>query len=344
MSEVAPGGMLAIIGLTEDRVNALMAEHRLDGVDIANYNAPAQLVVSGPHADLARARVPFEAAGATCIPLNVSAAFHSRQMQAAGDRFGAYLRGVRFSELNLPVISNVHATPYAQETIAETLQAQITRPVRWSHSIAFLLEQGETEFEEIGPGEVLTRLIDKIRKDTRGPAIVRHARNPSPASHQATSCDRRRFPRRVARQPILPARLQPQVRLRRGVDVQGHRVQGAGREDGQGRPAGLFRDRRVAHAGDRGRDPLHSGRARRRPALRHESAVQPGAAADRRRHRRLVPALRRRERRGGGLPRGDPGPGALSPARGEAATRTAPPSAATAYWRRCLGPRWRRRF
>jgi malonyl CoA-acyl carrier protein transacylase len=187
MSEAGAGAMVAVIGLDEDRINTIMAEYDLRDVDIANYNAPAQLVVSGLHADLVRARATFEAAGATCIPLNVSAAFHSRHMQAAGERFGEFLGGVRFSELNVPVISNVHARPHAQHAIRETLQAQITRPVRWTHSIAFLLEQGETEFEEVGPGNVLTKLLEKIRRDAQRRAIADRSRNPSPGTHKAAT-------------------------------------------------------------------------------------------------------------------------------------------------------------
>lgn len=162
MSEAGAGAMAAIIGLDQERIEAIMAEHDLSDVDIANYNAPAQVVVSGLPQHLERARAAFEAAGATWIQLNVSAAFHSRHMQAAREKFGEFLGSVRFNALAVPVISNLHATPYQQQSIRETLQDQITHPVRWTPSIEYLIEQGETRFEEVGPGEVLTKLVHRI--------------------------------------------------------------------------------------------------------------------------------------------------------------------------------------
>ena len=182
MSEAGAGAMAAIIGIDEEKLKAAMAAHHLCDVDIANYNAPAQLVVSGLHVHLERARTAFEAAGATYVPLNVSAAFHSRYMRAAGDKFGEFLGNVQFSELRVPVISNVHARPYAKSAIPQTLQAQISQPVRWTHSIEFLIEQGETEFVEIGPGDVLTKLAQKITRTARRPALAHRNRNPSPSN------------------------------------------------------------------------------------------------------------------------------------------------------------------
>jgi len=177
-SKAAAGAMAAVIGLDQHRIEGIITRHGLSDVDIANYNAPAQVVVSGLSEHLERARAAFEAAGATWIPLNVSAAFHSRHMQAAGEEFGEFMSNVRFSELKIPVISNVHARPYTQQAIRETLQAQIARPVRWIHSIEFLIAQGQTEFEEVGPGDVLTKLVQKIKPQAKPPRAMHRSENP----------------------------------------------------------------------------------------------------------------------------------------------------------------------
>jgi len=167
MSEASGGAMAAIVGLDEDGVASVLTEHRLSELDIANYNTPSQFVLSGPRAHLDAARALFEARGATFFPLNMSAAFHSRQMQTAAEKFGELLSTVRFSKLTVPVISNVFARPYEQHRVKELLQNQITRPVRWTQSIEYLIERGETQFEEVGPGAVLTKLVEKIKGETK---------------------------------------------------------------------------------------------------------------------------------------------------------------------------------
>ncbi len=167
MSEASGGAMAAVVGLDEDRVASVLTEHGLSELDIANYNAPSQFVLSGSRAHLDAARALFETRGASFVPLNVSAAFHSRQMQTVAQKFGEFLSTVRFSELTLPVISNVFARPYEPHRIKELLQDQITRPVRWTQSIEYLIECGETQFEEVGPGAVLTKLVEKIKRETK---------------------------------------------------------------------------------------------------------------------------------------------------------------------------------
>ena len=167
MSEARGGGMAAVVGLDEDRIATMLKEHGLSEVDIANYNAPSQVVVSGLLQHLDRARAAFEAEGATFIPLNVGAAFHSRQMQPGAERFGEFLETISFSQIKIPVISNVFARPYEHHRIKETLQTQIMAPVRWTQTIKYLIEDGETQFEELGPGEVLTKLVQKIKPEAQ---------------------------------------------------------------------------------------------------------------------------------------------------------------------------------
>lgn len=98
------------------------------------------------------------------IPLNTSGAFHSRYMEEAKKEFGVFLNDFKFSELLISVISNAYAKPYKQSNIKRNLIDQITHPVKWTEIIRYLISLGEMEFEEIGPGKVLTGLVQQIKK------------------------------------------------------------------------------------------------------------------------------------------------------------------------------------
>lgn len=168
MGRAAGGGMAAVIGLAEETIRAILEEHAFHDLTIANYNSPSQLVISGPRADIDRAGLVFESAGARLyVPLRVSGAFHSPWMNDAGAEFAAFLTGFQYSPLTVPVISNVHARPYGPSELIENLVQQITRPVRWTESIRYLLARGKMEFEEIGPDRVLTGLIRAIRRESK---------------------------------------------------------------------------------------------------------------------------------------------------------------------------------
>ncbi len=166
MSQARGGGMAAVIGLNGEKVDEILRKHKIADVRIANYNTPSQIVISGTRTEIERIQSFFEEAGGHYIPLNVSGAFHSRHMSEAKEQFEEFLGSFTFSELTVPVISNVHARPYRRGDIKKNLAEQITHSVKWTESIRFLMGRGEMEFEEIGPGNVLTRLIQAIRKDT----------------------------------------------------------------------------------------------------------------------------------------------------------------------------------
>ncbi|KAF1018228.1 MAG: hypothetical protein E5299_00009 [Burkholderia gladioli] len=166
MSEAPPGAMAAVIGPDEVAISALLARHGLDAIDIANLNSPSQTIISGLKEDIARAAPLFDAEQAHFVPLNTSGAFHSRYMTVARQAFVAYLGEFHFNRPRIPVISNVEAQPYVLERTAELLAAQITQPVQWTRSVHYLLALGQSEFLELGPGQVLTRLLVEIRKHT----------------------------------------------------------------------------------------------------------------------------------------------------------------------------------
>ena len=88
------------------------------------------------------------------LDLLVSGAFHSRYMDDAKRRFEEYLDRFKFSELTIPVISNVHARPYKAGKVKDNLAEQIIHSVKWTESIRYLMGLGEMEFVEIGPGDV----------------------------------------------------------------------------------------------------------------------------------------------------------------------------------------------
>lgn len=165
MSRASGGAMAAVLNATEEKILELMNFSGLSKVDIANYNAPSQIVISGQAGDIERSLKIFRDAGITCIPLPVSGAFHSRHMHDARRAFKEFLKDFEFSELTIPLISNVIARPYEQAEILPNLADQITHSVRWSESIRYLMGRGHMDFEEIGPGRVLTNLIKKIRKE-----------------------------------------------------------------------------------------------------------------------------------------------------------------------------------
>jgi malonyl CoA-acyl carrier protein transacylase len=166
MSQTTHGAMAAVVGLSAEKIEALCAEHGLNDMCVANYNSNNQLVLSGDREEISQALILCKAAGAKIAKLlNVSGAFHSPLMQQAQDAFADFLQPFDFAAPKIPVIANVSAQPYPQdsESIKKLLITQITSPVRWVASIQYLFARGEDVFEEIGPGTVLTGLMKRIK-------------------------------------------------------------------------------------------------------------------------------------------------------------------------------------
>jgi trans-AT polyketide synthase/acyltransferase/oxidoreductase domain-containing protein len=172
MSQASGGGMAAVINCPNDKLKAILTENGLTGIDIANYNSPSQIVIAGHKDDINRVYEIFELMEEIrCVVLNVSAAFHSRYMRDAQQEFEQFLNRFEFAELKIPIISNVTARPYQQTEIAANLAKQMTHSVNWVDSIRYLMGQREMEFEEVGPGNVLTKLVAKIQKEAE-PLVV----------------------------------------------------------------------------------------------------------------------------------------------------------------------------
>jgi malonyl CoA-acyl carrier protein transacylase len=166
MGEVRGAGMAAVMGLDPDRIRGVLgASDAGRALDVANINSFDQTVIAGPKPALADIKPALETAGARAvIPLNVSAPFHSRYMQPVQEAFDRFLAPFTFRPPVIPVVSNLTAAPYGADSIRETLAGQIANSVRWLDSTVYLLRQGVTEFEETGPGSVLTKLVAQIKK------------------------------------------------------------------------------------------------------------------------------------------------------------------------------------
>ena len=162
--EATTGAMAALIGGDEAQVRAL-AESA--GVDVANLNAPGQIVLSGAVAGIDDAVARAKDFGIRrAIKLNVAGAYHSRLMQSAQDQLAAELVGVSMETPGIPVVCNfeARAVSHAGE-IRSMLERQVTGSVRWTESIQALIGMGHRTFVELGPGKVIAGLVGKIDKD-----------------------------------------------------------------------------------------------------------------------------------------------------------------------------------
>ena len=165
MSEATQGAMAAIVNATRDQVEAVLKEKGLGNVDIANYNTPLQIVISGPTADIAACQEIFQFDRVMYVPLNTSGAFHSRLMIPAKQKFETFLKKRKFSKPKIPVIANLTAKPYPDGAVVEYLSKQISSTVLWSDTVHHLMSLSDSmEFVEIGHGDVLAKMIVKIRQ------------------------------------------------------------------------------------------------------------------------------------------------------------------------------------
>lgn len=162
------GTMAAIIGLDPAKVNEACEEASAAGVvQVANYNSPGQIVISGSVAGVQKAMAIAKEKGAKMVKqLVVHGAFHSPLMESAREDFKVALDFTEFKKINIPVYTNVDAQPITKDTdieyIKESLFNQLTSSVRWEESIVNMINDGAKEFVELGPGKVLQGLIKRI--------------------------------------------------------------------------------------------------------------------------------------------------------------------------------------
>lgn len=158
------GGMAALIGGAENDVRRLAAD---EDVDIANINAPGQIVISGELAKVeAAVGVAKEYGIRRATMLNVAGAYHSRLMESAYEKLGAVLADLPMQPPRFPVISNVTGMEVTTPVeIRRTLQDQVTGTVRWLDCVERLVKLGCDFFIELGPGGVLAGLLRRTRKE-----------------------------------------------------------------------------------------------------------------------------------------------------------------------------------
>lgn len=172
---VGTGSMAALMGGSEDDVMALINEvAQGDILDIANINAPGQIVISGHSTAIERAVQKSKDFGfKKAVQLNVSAPFHSRLMVEVRFLFGQELERINITEPICPVIQNVDAKPNSNpELIRKNLVAQIDSSVKWVESVDLMIRSGVNVFIEVGHGSVLQGLVKKIAgRDWHGDII-----------------------------------------------------------------------------------------------------------------------------------------------------------------------------
>ena len=167
MQEAVPpgeGAMAAVMKMSPNDVEAACGEGVSVGVVCAaNFNSPDQTVISGAAGAVEHVSTIIKERGGRVIPLKVSAPFHCALMEPAATRLNGFLGEIDFGNPMPPVVTNVEAEPNGDGSrIRDLLVRQVTSPVRWTESVAFMIGQGVTRFVEFGPGNVLAGLIAKI--------------------------------------------------------------------------------------------------------------------------------------------------------------------------------------
>jgi [acyl-carrier-protein] S-malonyltransferase len=175
---VGQGGMAAILGLSDDDVRAVCLDAAQgEVVEAVNFNAPAQVVIAGHKAAVARACEGAKTRGAKrALVLPVSAPFHSSLLKPASARLRDYLAPMAFSMPQIPIINNVDvAIEQDISRIKDALTRQAASPVRWVETVRMIAAEGITHIVECGPGKVLSGLTKRINGDLAGEAIFDQA-------------------------------------------------------------------------------------------------------------------------------------------------------------------------
>jgi [acyl-carrier-protein] S-malonyltransferase len=165
------GTMAAVLGLDEGALREVCLRATINGstVEVANLNAPGQLIVSGARDAIQRVTDAAKDAGAKRVmPLNVGGPFHSAYMRPAAETFSTAIDATTFRDARLPVVLNASASEATDaETLRDELRLQIYSPVRWVESLLRLAQMGCDRFVEVGPGTVLAGMVKRTLPDAR---------------------------------------------------------------------------------------------------------------------------------------------------------------------------------
>lgn len=168
MQEAVPAGvgaMAAVLAMDADAIEDVLAD--IEGVQIANYNCPGQIVISGTMAAVETACEKLKEAGAKrTIMLNVSGPFHSDMLKDAGKELGKVLEQAQIHKPTIPYVANVTAAYVTDAAeVKDLLKQQVSSSVRWQQSVETMLADGVDTFIEIGPGKTLSGFMKKINRD-----------------------------------------------------------------------------------------------------------------------------------------------------------------------------------
>ncbi len=159
------GSMAAIISLQKDKIEELIKKvSKFGTIEVANYNSPYQIVVSGKSEVINKLLIlGEEEEEINIVPLKVSAPFHSSLMKKAKENLAGYIKNVNIQDPQIPVICNVTADyVMTKEEIKDALIEQVTHPIKWVDIIKRINSEGINYFIEVGPGNVLKKLIKQI--------------------------------------------------------------------------------------------------------------------------------------------------------------------------------------
>lgn len=170
MSNALPkgtSGMAAVLRLDAEAIKEVIEE--VDGVlEIANYNCPGQIVITGDIKAIDEAIPLLQEKGARrVVKLNVSGAFHSSLLEEASIKLGSEIEKVQMNEKNIPVVHNITGTEISDMSIKDILVKQIKSSVYFEQSINYMIERGVDTFIEVGPGEVLAGHVRKTNSNVK---------------------------------------------------------------------------------------------------------------------------------------------------------------------------------
>ena len=169
-SDATPSGMVSVLGLDREQVEAVCNQARVEGevLQPANYLCPGNIAVSGEQASCSNVASAAEDAGAMkTVPLAVAGAFHTAIMESAIQKLSVALDEVEFMPTRIPVYSNVDAAAHTQpDELKSLLLKQVCSPVLWHDSMQKMLDDGIEKFYEVGPGRVLRSLLKRIARKT----------------------------------------------------------------------------------------------------------------------------------------------------------------------------------
>lgn len=171
--EINPSTMAAILGLADEKVEAICNSIINEVVVAANYNCPGQVVISGSVKGIEEACILLKEAGAKrALVLPVGGAFHSPLMQPAEEELSKAIEDTPFEKPTCPVYQNVVAKAVTDpDEIKLNLISQLTGPVKWTQTVEQMIHDGASRFTECGPGKVLQGLVSKINKEVQADGL-----------------------------------------------------------------------------------------------------------------------------------------------------------------------------